>query len=80
MDAIAGAAFGMQVDTLDNPEEPFNVQGLRLMTQSWVIHVLSRFLVCRLPVFCQNLTINVSDSSDRLIHVHNYCLLVLVVC
>ena len=43
MDSIAGAAFGMQVDSLANPEEPFNVQGLRLLDQSWLVPFLRKF-------------------------------------
>ena len=46
IDAIAGAAFGMQVDSLDNPKEPFNVQALRFLDHNWVLYVVCKFLVC----------------------------------
>ena len=46
MDAIAGAAFGMHVDSLGNPDEPFNVQGQRLLDQSWVLPILRKFPFC----------------------------------
>ena len=46
MDTIAGAAFGMQVDSLANPKEPFNIQGLKLLTQTWALPVSSEYSFC----------------------------------
>ncbi|KAK7087493.1 cytochrome P450 3A4-like [Littorina saxatilis] len=44
MDTIAGAAFGMQVDTLNNPKDPFNVNGLNLFNQNfWLLPILLIF-------------------------------------
>ena len=45
MDTIAGAAFGMDVDSMANPDGPFNTNGRRLLDQNmWMFFLASEFL------------------------------------
>ena len=44
MDTIAGAAFGMDVDSMANPDGPFNTNGRRLLDQNmWLFFLASEF-------------------------------------
>ncbi|XP_070209342.1 cytochrome P450 3A5-like isoform X2 [Littorina saxatilis] len=51
MDTIAGAAFGMQVDTLSNPKDPFNVNVINLFKPNkWLMPIIMLF-PCLATVF-----------------------------
>ncbi|KAL8590475.1 hypothetical protein ACOMHN_011688 [Nucella lapillus] len=75
MDTIAGAAFGMHVDSLFNPDDPFNLNGLKLIGQNskllttimimfpWMVPFLRRLGVTFIPLKPTNFFVNILDAA-----------------